>query len=409
MTDIQRVLFRLLTEVDRICADNGICYYLAESTALAAAQKKRFINDQEIVHAEIAMRAQDLIKFINAFNKLKPEGRSLESWLNNPDYAEFGARYVDEETLFLDLPYSHTFNHYGFGVRITVIRDFPVSHIKSKLATIKEIGWEMTFEPAPAEVSKKAALAKRSVLPRIKKAGGRDKFARELFKELCRVYTNPKAEKVFTKHFRSARFHFDAEVFGEPDTVSLENHSFPMPKKSDYFKKLYGGGWKKKKLPGRRVTGWVITDTEIPYKEYLAEAAKSGCSLEEFLKVREKANKLRADGDDKFKTIEHYWDLLFRTGDRFDLYEKLEPLKPEILRLHREGLYDELSAVLAPYRKLIDKNFKVGLGLCFDPDILECMLDVFMNEGREDYAEQVRALIPPEHLEPIVIKDYRDE
>lgn len=408
MTDIQRVLFKLLTEVDEICVQNGIRYYLSESTALAAAQKMGFTDKNEIVHAEIAMRAQELIRFINAFNKLKPKDRTLESWLNNPDYTEFGARYVAEDTLFLDLPNSHTYSHYGFGVRITVIRDFPSSRIRSKFATIKETGWELTYKPDPDEISRKASLCKRSVMPQIKRAGGRDKFAVELFKELCRVYTNPHAEKVFIKHFRARRYHFSAECFGEPELASLENYTFPMPKKNEFLRTLYGS-WKNKKLPGRRVTGWVVADTAIPYREYLEEIEKAGCSLEEYLAVREKAMKLRNDGDEKFKTIEHYWALLFRTGDRYDLYEKYEPMKEEILRLHDAGLYDELAAKLAPYKKLLDKNFKEGLGLCFDPEIFECMMDVLKKDGKEEYAEQVRALVPPEHFEPIVIKDYRDE
>jgi hypothetical protein len=171
---------------------------------------------------------------------------------------------------------------------------------------------------------------------------------------------------------------------------------------------MYGANWKTRKLSGRRVTQWVITDTEIPYKDYLKETAEYGCSLDEYRQHRDKFNEEKKAGQPKVDIIHHYWDLLFRTGDRYDLWEIYEPIKDKVMKLHREQRFDELSNVLKPYRKLINKNYKLGLGLCFDPDILECMLDVFRYEGQEEYAQKLLNLVPPEHMKPIVIKGYDD-
>lgn len=410
MTEIQKLLLDLLVEVDRICVQNNIQYFLCGSTAFAAAFNGGFSEEEEILHADVLMRAPELLKFIEAVENNGPEHRAIESWLDNPDYPEFGARYVAEDTLFLDLPYSHTYSHYGFGVRITVLRDFPSGKMTSKLATMRETGWEQTFEPAPEELpSKTDQMYRKAVEFEIKKAGGREFYSRKLFRELCKAYTNPGCSKVFIKHFRDERKHFDTAVFREPELCRLGDYSFPMPKADRFLTKMYGVTWRsRKRVPGRRMTEWIITDTAIPYKDYLEEIEKAGCSLEEYVRVRDRALYYPEEAQGSLRAVDHYWELMVRTGDRFDLYDLYEPQKERIMKLYREGLYDELAALLEPYARRIEQNRKAGLGLCFDKDILDCMLEVFRQEGRNAYADEVRALVPPEHLQPMVIRKYNE-
>ncbi|MBR4555770.1 MAG: hypothetical protein IKO27_09295 [Ruminococcus sp.] len=406
MTDIQRIVFNLLIEVDDICRRNGITYFLHENTALDAVQGTSITKER--CHAEVTMRVPEMLRFMEAFEREKPNGRSLESWLTNPHYSEFGCRYVDESTLYLDLPNSHAYKNYGFAVRISALRDFPASHLKSKVLTARELGFEMTYDEGNKATGRKAAICGSYVKKEIRSAKGLDNFSKKMFEDFCTFYDNDKAERCFTRHFRNRRHHFDRSWFDKPMYAVVEGHRFPLPS-NDYFISLYGSRYMTRAIPGRYVTRWVIADTAIPYRKYLEEIKKSGCSLEEYIAQREKYVALQNKGQDKFDTIQHYWDLLFRTGDRFDLYERYAPMKAELVRMHSEERYDELSAALAPYRKLLMKNYGLGLGLCFDPDILDYMIEILRREHKDELADNILKLIPPEHKKPIVIKGYQDE
>ena len=406
MTEIQKTLFRLLTEIDGICRRHGIKYCLYENTALEAAQKNS-MGDERLT-AEVIMSVPEMLRFMEAFEEEKPPRRSLESWLNSPHYGSFGCRYVNEDTLFLDLPNCHHYSSYGFAVRINVLRDFPAGRIRSKLATAKETGFEMCFPEDDREPPKRSDLFLKLVRPKLRTPESSLNFTRKMFDEFCSVYDNPESSMCFAKHFRTEHRHFRRSWFSEPVMTTLEGHEFPIPQK-DYFIKVYGRGYMTRRLPGRRMTDYVIADTEIPYKEYLEELSSQELTLERYMAERERYIAKQKAGQTKVDTIKRYWDLLFRTGDRFELYEQYAPIKQELLAMRREGRYDELRAALAPYREKLMKNYKLGMGLCFDPEILDCMLDLLRKEGNAPLAAEIRDMIPPEHMEPIVIKGYEDE
>ena len=406
MTEIQRALFTLLTEVDDICRRHGITYFLHENSALEAVQKNHM--GEERLNAEVIMRVPELLRFMEAFEQEKPDGRSLESWLNEPRFGNFGCRYVNDNTLYLDLPNCHHYTHYGLAVTISVLRDFPSNRIRSKLATVKETGFEMTFAEGKREVNRKNEFYEKLTRAKMKSPEERLRFTQDMFDEFCKTYDNPDAERCFSKYFRTERHHYYRSWFDEPQMTTLEGREFPVPKEQ-YFISLYGRGYMKRRLSGRRLTSYVIVDTEIPYKEYMRQIDSFALPLDEYVRHREAYIRKQQEGQPLVDTIKHYWDLLFRTGDRFDLYEHYAPIKDELVRLRRQGRHDELKALLAPYREKLMKNYKLGLGLCFDPEILDIMLEELRREGREDLAAQIRTMIPPEHMEPIVIKGYDDE
>ena len=405
MTEIEQVLWNLLSEVDDICKKYNIEYFLHESTGLSAVNFQSLV--EEICHMEVCMRVPELLKFMDAFEKEHPEGRSLESWMTNSHYSSFSVRYVNDNTLFLDLVHDYAYQHYGLGVRILPLRDFPKLHVASRLATVKELGWEMTYSEGHPEKGRKAEFSKKFVEKRIQKIG-RDAYAKQLFREFCRVYSNPKANMCFTRHFRTRRYHYETAWFREKHTAMLEGREFPVPA-PEYFRKRYGDYWQEMIPSGRHATAWVVADGTIPYREYLQTAEREGCSLESFQKQHNKFNDMQRKGQDKIDTIHHYWDLLFRTGDRYDLWELYEPIKDKILQLRREERFDELETLLRPYRELLYKNYKLKLGLCFDPEIFDCMMDVLRHLGHEEYAGKLEALVPPEHKKPITILDYNGD
>ncbi len=406
MTDIQKTLFTLLTEIDGICRRHGISYFLSENTALAAVQIKAF--GLERLNAEILMRVPDLERFIEVCEEELPEGRSLESWLNSPSYGEFGCRYVDDDSLFLDLANYYRYSHYGLGVRISVLRDQPAGKLGKKLARIMEEGFESTFFEDKLEAPEYNERYEHFARSRMKTDEKRLNFTRKMFKELCKAYTNPGSERCFVKSFRTEPQFFKNEWFSKAETVELEGRKFPAPAKQ-YFTALYGADYKHIWLPGRPETQYVIADAAIPYREYLKAAADYGLSIEQYAHDRQVYNEKMLAGKPMVDKIRHYWDLLFRTGDRIELYEHYAPVKDKLLRLEREGRFDELNGELMPYRERLMKNYELGLGLCFDPEIFGLMCRQLEREGEGSLVNELRELIPPEHTKPLVIKEYDDE
>ena len=107
------------------------------------------------------------------------------------------------------------------------------------------------------------------------------------------------------------------------------------------------------------------------------------------------------------KVIDKYYNLVYRTEKRFAMYEKYMPIKKLLVKLHKEGRYEELNKLLKPYRSVLLSCYKKGLGLCFDKEIFDMTMDILRSEGRYQYVNKLYEMVPQEHWKPMVITDYK--
>ncbi|MGX8773421.1 MAG: LicD family protein [Bacillota bacterium] len=99
MNELQKRLYKLLTEVDDVCKDNDISYYLFAGCALGAIRQGRFIDWDDDV--DVVLTRDNWEKLRSVLEKECPENRKLIHKDNTPYYRNTVARYVDLDTLHL--------------------------------------------------------------------------------------------------------------------------------------------------------------------------------------------------------------------------------------------------------------------------------------------------------------------
>ena len=97
-----------------------------------------------------------------------------------------------------------------------------------------------------------------------------------------------------------------------------------------------------------------------------------------------------------------------RTYDRICFWEKYEPIKNELKAYQEKGEIEKLEKVLKPYIDKIKHYSEMNLGLFFDYDIFEMAYRIMVYKGETELAQKAAALIPEQHRQPFVLKDYKD-
>ena len=104
MTDSQQKLLTLLTDLDAVGQREGIRYDLCKETALGAYRHEGFFPS--CCEANVAMKAEDALRFIKAVRKEGRDDRVVDSMFTNKNYPDFTLRYGDAGTLMMQLPYN---------------------------------------------------------------------------------------------------------------------------------------------------------------------------------------------------------------------------------------------------------------------------------------------------------------
>lgn len=85
------------------------------------------------------------------------------------------------------------------------------------------------------------------------------------------------------------------------------------------------------------------------------------------------------------------------------------PQKDKIIKLYNNEDYDTLKQILERYITCLNKNYKRGLGLCFDKEIFDVTMELYKRNGETGKADKLRRMVPDCHWEPVKIKNYRGE
>jgi len=130
------VALDLLMEIDEICRKNEIEYFLSPGLVKRAVEEVDF--DEYYTTASVYMTLEDTLRFIQAFEENRPEGRSLDYLGNNNSYASFNVSYVNTETTFIDITRGWDFNEFGIKVVINIIRNDIINKIPAFIETGRE-------------------------------------------------------------------------------------------------------------------------------------------------------------------------------------------------------------------------------------------------------------------------------
>ncbi len=403
MTDVQKKLFELLTDLDDICKRRHIDYYLCAETAHGAFVKKAFHED--CCEASVAMTPENARKFIAAVKAEKRADRIVDSMYSNKNYPDFTLRFGDPNTLMMRLPYKAVGPIPCIGVTVHMIRCKP--RRLGKLYTLTKYFWKACLTPVSVH-SRAIVRVAAAVCHGIKTVLGGTNVSRLLFKLWCSLFSaNRKAKKISVG---DGKFSFSADLLAEKEDLELEGGTFTTFGYIDeYFKAAYGSSFKDKTPKYTKASSSLLASVCVPYGKYLAYAQAQGLDFEKIARNKRKFDAQQKKVSAYNKVIDKYYAIVDRTDKRFAMYEMYMPIKDQLLQLYREERFEELNELLHPYRSALWSCYKKGLGLCFDKEIFELTMDLLRREGSYTYARKLRAKVPEQHWAPMVITDYKGE
>lgn len=224
---------QILVEVDRICRERGLTYYLAYGTALGAVRHRGFIPwDGDV---DIMVCTNSYAEFCSAVSRGLSDRFVLESRRNDPAYEELFARIalkgVPHQSLHVDV-----FPMAGAP------RSLPAQRVFSKIAYltyrsyfVKKVDVSVNYKDRPRR-RRQAIFAKVLLLPvpssllvRVFEALS-DAFPVETADNLCNICGSYGFRELMPKSF-----------LGDPVYLEFEGYEFPLPSRWDeYLAHVYG-------------------------------------------------------------------------------------------------------------------------------------------------------------------------
>ena len=371
----------LLSEIAAAADREKIKIYLYGESALAAVRGKA------PAAYEVCVFASDVKNLIKALRNNGISNRNLEGMFNNPKYPSMDFKYSDTTTLDFNIDNYWKYNCNCLGVTVKIITGAAGSGFSGRRA-------RYLLEKRSQDRKNRISFKRKLYLAGLTVATlGIERSPEKTFNYLM-SHASPAKGKV-----RIGKKTMDASLFASAKPVEFAGGSYIMPSDHDkYLSAIYNKDWKSRPPKSSNVLT-EIRDENYSWAQFRETIADMDFNAYEdymtkwFEKRREKG---RYD-----KSV--YSKLLARTHDRFTLWWRYKDMKDEIISSWEKGDIDHLEEVFKPYTDAINKNYKRGLGLCFDPEIFEIYEKFLGAKGKADYAKELRALVPPQHFEPIRI------
>ena len=272
---LQMVQTDILVDIDRICEENNLTYYIIGGTLLGAVRHKGFIPwDDDI---DIVMYREDYNKFIDIVQKEYSEKYFMQTFSTDPYYPRYIAKIRLNNTVLVESVLKNAKSHCGLYVDI-----FPLDHVqKTNSLDLKLRGiiirWLFAYKNtrcnAPSEDSNiKAFLAKAFrwctfIIP--------SKLINNLFDYLCQKDNKKNCSYTtnFASHFKWKKQLFENEVYGEGCRLEFEGHMFNAPNKYlTILERLYGKNFMELPPENKRITHKII---KLDFGEYDPELRTS--------------------------------------------------------------------------------------------------------------------------------------
>lgn len=229
---LQLIELDILKEVDRVCRENDITYYLGEGTLLGAIRHQGFIPWEG--DAAVLMPREDLEKFMQICNeKLKPNYK-FQYYHNVPNYWEQApkVRLLDKTEFNQSKLKKYTAD---VGPYITI---FPLDYTSEQFKMTQR--QDKYIKRYRLILSMKTGLTNpKSWKQRILRIYARFLSVKAIHEKMMKMATkyNSGSEKYLSNFGSSYRIHqetYPAEVFGQPKYVKFEDTEFPVPSNYQY-------------------------------------------------------------------------------------------------------------------------------------------------------------------------------
>ena len=345
MNEQQEVVFRLLTEIDKICRKNRIMYYLSPLLTLHAYMGKKFPEDP--LAGVVYIKGRDMQNFRNAVEREMPENRFLDSMCVNPKFPGFYLRYTDTDTLCYCMNKGENFAAPGIGIDIFPLRQMGQNGRKSRIWNGLEVGWRQTCDQFDEKYEPEEKLWKIPV--RILSLFMRRKLGNLIYSQLTCC-----CSKKWTDNLGIYRYSWascPADLFRKNRDIEFEGTTFRVPSNVyQYLKFFWGKNFRRKAVPEYQPSPiWVISSnvSYSTYFNYVKRSMKDITKKRRFAFVRLNRLAERFGGD-----IDQIWEQLKVLEQWIIMNDRLSLQKEKMIRLYEEGNLYELRLILSEYRKM---------------------------------------------------------
>ena len=241
MNPLQEKLIDLMVEVDQICRENGIVYYLHAGNALGAVRHRGFIPwDDDI---DLIITRENWEKFHKAFHSKERPNRKLICPEDNPEHCYQVPRYVDTQT-------SYTFRWRGFntgaeGVAIDVGIFDPTSENVELQKKYRK--WMILYGELRGRrllVNPDGDLRTYQVLMLLGKIIGKQTVLKLAKKKRDQYIVDGGSCGIPRAPHPGFNWVCSSDFFGEPENANVEGHVFYVPTNPRGFvRAVYGDDW----------------------------------------------------------------------------------------------------------------------------------------------------------------------
>ena len=385
MTGQQNKLCELMLEFHELCEKKKAVYYLIGPQLLHAA-KDGVLHGYEM---DVAMLYKDWEKIAK---QITPGGnREIESLADHGNLPGCYFRYVDKNTLLLDLDRYGVLAKPGIGINVHIIR---IPRKKSKVLTYLEEGLEETHATKRTHPGK---------LVKVLRTVAHDLFDQKMMRLFitvrARSLDGPTELREPGKHVCT----FEPGYWENRTTVKVGGLTlYTVENYQQYLAKRYGRAWAKRQTDAALETFRCIFNTNVPYAKYMALIERDQLVTKKLLS---RMNQFK-EGNAKYQKLKREensgWErsMVF-SGERFRLWKKYMPLKEQILSLYEAGHLDEVELLLTDYLTVLEKYLKMNMVMCFDSDILDVVKQLYLTYGKKPIVQKINHYVLKEDLLPI--------
>ena len=228
MTELQQRLLDIMLEIDKVCQNNNIDYFLTGGTLIGAKRHNGFIPWDD--DADIIMSRDNWFKFYEHADEL-PQWLTLNTQYDNPDYAMTVNHVTDNRTAAI---FRYNMMHpekSGITVDVLIMDPLPDDEeAKTKYIDAVTAHSDLTCTAYPYS-SRSGRSSHFSYYLNECKTRGKKEVLKEIDEDMEKF--TEEESSLYVQRFASAPHFWQMKSFGKPQYVPFENVYLPIPERAD--------------------------------------------------------------------------------------------------------------------------------------------------------------------------------
>lgn len=262
---LQDTQMSILHEIDRVCRENGLTYWLAFGTAIGAVRHKGFIPwDDDI---DLFMKVEDMER-LERLQSAFSENYFVQSRRTDPEYGLMISRVRDSSTTLIENAESGRNMNHGVFVDIYPLYNCPDSEAEHKRFYRRSlIARLLLYGKAPESHGSLMRIGSKVILTLVP-----EKIRKRIVEKIYREMRNQKETGYLTYAYgHTGKMKFPKSYFYPGKRVPFEDMMAPIPENNDQLLKCIYGDYMKLPPKEKQVVhhDFKVVDCERSYKEYI--------------------------------------------------------------------------------------------------------------------------------------------